>query len=124
MANTPEELVRGGTGKWVGRREPPFGQCRRLGRTLSLVDAVRCYVENFGTKDDPGIVVYDDEGNTYAGGNDLGMLLAMDDRDKRALVETVFSAPLPGGKPAGVSITEAEGAPRTPKRFKYEFRGG
>jgi DNA invertase Pin-like site-specific DNA recombinase len=67
--------------------------------------------------------VTDENGERYAGGNSVASLLAMTRDDQRALLDSVFAEPLPGGKPAGVYLTPAGGARFGPKRFTYLVRG-
>jgi hypothetical protein len=74
--------------------------------------------------DEGGVIaIMDDEGNKYAGGNDVQSLLLMSSADRRKLVRVAFDGKLPDGKPAGVYITPAGGNRHGPKRFKYELRG-
>jgi hypothetical protein len=91
-------------------------------------EAVRCYVEQVQDTIGPAIFVYDDQGNTYAGGNDLAsFLLMMDDKhaqDRRVLVEAVFSTPLADGTPAGVYIyPDGQAVPHRPKNWAFKVRG-
>lgn len=51
------------------------------------------------------IFLYDDEGNTYVGGNDVPSFFMLTDDDQRHLIDAVFAQPLPSGKPASVSIS-------------------
>jgi DNA invertase Pin-like site-specific DNA recombinase len=71
----------------------------------------------------PGIFVFDDEYNTYAGGNDVMSYILMTEDEKRVLIDTAFNAPLPSGKPAGIYISPAGGPFYGPKRYTYEIRG-
>lgn len=82
-------------------------------------DALRAYIVEL----EDSITLIDDEGNTYAGGNDLGSFLLMTDEDKHDLIDRVFGDPLPDGKPAGVYITPAGGDRYGPKGFKYVLKG-
>lgn len=77
-------------------------------------EAIRVFVERIG--DRPGdVVLYDEEGNLRAGGNDLATLLEMRADDFRDLLRRVFGSPRSDGKPPGVYIRPAEG--------RYEIRG-
>ena len=70
-------------------------------------ERMRRYVQNDGGPG--GIFVYDDEGNTYPGGNTIGTFLTMSREDKRRLVAAVFDQPLIAGKPARVYISQNSG---------------
>ncbi|HEY7427120.1 MAG TPA: recombinase family protein [Gemmataceae bacterium] len=84
-------------------------------------------VENSGVDADGNaykmIIIEDEYGNVYAGGNDVQSFLMMTLHDKRQLIESVFSTPLPGGRPAGVYITPAGGSTHGPKTYDYQIRG-
>jgi DNA invertase Pin-like site-specific DNA recombinase len=82
-------------------------------------ETVRRFVEQVGD----AIFVLDDEGNTYAGGNDVQSFLMMTAGDKRKLVDAALSGNMPDSKPAGVYITPAGGPHHGPKRFTYQVRG-
>lgn len=69
------------------------------------------------------ITLEDDEGNTYAGGNDVQSFLAMGVDDRRKLIETALNGNLPDGRPAGVYVTVADGPQFRPKQFSYVLRG-
>jgi DNA invertase Pin-like site-specific DNA recombinase len=69
------------------------------------------------------IVVMDDEGNQYAGGNDVASFVLMSNADRRALIENVFGDAMPDGSPAGIYLTPAGGAAHGPKSFTYQIRG-
>ncbi len=78
------------------------------------------YVEHI----DNLIVILDDQGNTYAGGNDVQSYIRMTDQDRRDLVKHAFGSPLPDGSPAGVRIRPvASGKPDSPKQFTYVLHG-
>jgi len=70
-----------------------------------------------------GIIIEDEHGNTYAGGNDVASFLVMTKEDRRKLIETAFSGHLPDGKPTGVYLTPIGGDRHGPKRFNYQLRG-
>ncbi len=91
----------------------------RLAR-MPDIDTLKQYVEHL---EDGAIIIYDDSGNFLPGGNSLEDYLAMGDEDRSHLIDTVFGAPLPDGKPAGVYITPAGGDEFGPKRFRFEVRG-
>jgi hypothetical protein len=65
------------------------------------------------TEDAPGvgIFVYDDEGNTDAGGNDVMSSPLMTRQDHRALVESLFSDPMHARRHPG-------------RRVRHPCRGG
>jgi site-specific DNA recombinase len=69
------------------------------------------------------LMVMDDEGNVYEGGNDGETFGAMDQKDTLALIEAAFGEPLFDGTPAGVYISPLSGSPRGPKDFEYAIRG-
>jgi hypothetical protein len=87
-------------------------------------DTIRLFVEELeGHRpgDPPIIWLSDDEGNTYCGGNDLGSYLAMDDDDKRGLIERFFTGTKErgnGGPGVYVTPTGSKG------EWQYELRGG
>lgn len=69
------------------------------------------------------IVLYDDDGNTYAGGNDVQSFLMMTAADKSALIDAAFGEPLDDGSPAGVYVKPAKSRRNGPKRFTYQLKG-
>jgi hypothetical protein len=71
-----------------------------------------------GDPDNPIILILDNDGNQYAGGNDVMSFVLMTDAERRHLVESVFSAPLRGGKRAGVYVT-----PDGNGGFSYTLQG-
>ena len=74
--------------------------------------------------DERGVIaIMDDEGNKYAGGNDVQSLLLMSSADRRELVRVAFDGKLPDGKPAGVYISPIGGDRHGPKRFSYTLHG-
>jgi hypothetical protein len=83
-------------------------------------EAIRVFVEELtnGT-----ILVYNQYGEMVPGGNDLGTWINMTTEDKKRLIDTVFNAPLLGGKPAGVYITRTAGTYHGPKSYSYQLRG-
>jgi DNA invertase Pin-like site-specific DNA recombinase len=85
--------------------------------------ALRLYVQEIQGAFGKAIMVVDDDGNTYAGGNDVQSYLMMTRQDRHDLLDSVFSVPQPGGKPSGVYITPLGGAYHGPKRFSYQIRG-
>lgn len=94
----------------------------QLAATLANVpdeDGLKYYVERIGD----GIMLLDQYGNRYAGGNDVQSFLAMNGKDRRKLIETAFAAPTPGGAPAGVYLTPAGGKRHGSKRFNYDLKG-
>ena len=72
---------------------------------------------------DGTIVVEDDFGNTYEGGNDVQSFLMMDDADIDKLIAAAFDGALPDGKPAGVYVSPVGGDFYGPKQFAYTIRG-
>ena len=82
-------------------------------------DMVEKWVEQIGE----GIMVMDDEGNVYEGGNDLSTWLAMDDNDRRSIIEKAFAAPTPDGSPAGVYVSPVGNRKTRSKNYKYTLRG-
>jgi site-specific DNA recombinase len=74
-------------------------------------------------KDNGLIALLDEEGNEYAGGNDIQSYLCMMEsgQDLSALIKSALSAPLPDGKPAGVYVSPA--GDLGPKRFRYHLLG-
>jgi hypothetical protein len=62
-------------------------------------------VERIGSS----IFVFDDNRDTYAGGNDIASYLCMSQEDKRKLVLAVLPAQRIVGKPAGVYVQAVEG---------------
>ncbi len=99
----------------------------QLAATLAEVPeaaTVRKYVEQFA---DGTIRVYDDDGFSYPGGNDLGSWMHLWTKkgtaDHPKLVSSAFGGNLPDGKPVGVYITPAGGSRHGPKRFTYQVRG-
>jgi hypothetical protein len=83
-------------------------------------EQVRRFVETIqtGDPDFPGIQIVDGDGNTYEGGNDVLSFVMMTPAERRHLVESVFSAALPGGKHAGVYVT-----PDGKGGFTYTLQG-
>lgn len=69
------------------------------------------------------IIVEDDEGNEYAGGNSVGSFIGMSAADKRKLIEMAFSGVLPDGRRAGVYIRTVEGGSHNARKFSYVLRG-
>jgi DNA invertase Pin-like site-specific DNA recombinase len=106
-------------------REELLGQqLDKLAAVLADVpdpEAIRCYVE----KCQGSIFVFDDDGNEYAGGNDVQSFLMMTQQDKMQLLAAVFDLPLAGGTPAGVYISPPAGAKRyqRQKPWAYRIRG-
>jgi hypothetical protein len=80
---------------------------------------IRCYVEEIGGS----IFVLDDDGNTYAGGNDVQSRVTMTRDEERQLIDAAFSVPCLDGSPAGVYITPLGGPRYGTKKFKLELRG-
>ncbi|MSQ97284.1 MAG: hypothetical protein EXR98_22395 [Gemmataceae bacterium] len=74
-------------------------------------------------RDGKFIFVFDDDGNTRPGGNDIGTFLLMTDADRRNLIDAGLSGSGADGKPAGVYLTPAGGDRHAPKRFNYVVRG-
>lgn len=72
---------------------------------------------------DGGIFVYDQHGEAHPGGNDLCTWLGMTTEDRQSLIASVFDAPLPDGRPAGVYLTPDGGDYHGPKRFTYVLEG-
>jgi DNA invertase Pin-like site-specific DNA recombinase len=85
--------------------------------------ALQLYVQDIQDALGRAIMIVDDDGNTYAGGNDVQSYLMMTQQDRRDLLASVFGVPQPGGKPSGVYITPLGGPLHGPKRFSYEVRG-
>lgn len=109
-------------GELKGREGVLRDELGRLNAALADVPDpadVRRYVERFGES----VVVFDDGGNQYAGGNDVQSFLLMSRQERRALVESVFGAHLPDGTPGGVYIKPAGGQRFRRKQFTYELRG-
>jgi hypothetical protein len=73
-------------------------------------ETLRCYVQRI----DEAIFVFDHNGQTYAGGNDVMSYVLMSHADKKHLIDAVFAKPLAGGEPAGVYVTPSA-APRLGK---------
>ena len=78
---------------------------RLLAGGQTTVDEIRNYVERHGES----IFLYDDEGNSFPGGNDLSTRLMMTPDDERKLIEATLSGNLPDGRPAGVYLSAPEG---------------
>lgn len=74
-------------------------------------------------RQDGFIEVQDDEGNTYAGGNDVMSYVCMTKKDKRHLIRSSFSQLLPNGEPAGVYLTPLGKKRGRAQTFAYEIRG-
>jgi len=101
-------------------------ELRRLGEQLDNLpdeESLRVYIERVNDS----IFLYDKEGNTYAGGNDVQSFVMMTQADKRHLVDVVFNKPLPDGKPAGVYVAPEDGPRFGPKRrtrpWKFTIKG-
>jgi hypothetical protein len=80
------------------------GELDRLEATLVDVPSeedIQCFVDQIGSS----IVVFDQQGNMRAGGNDVQSYLLMTHADKKALLNAVFSGPLVDGKPGGVYVS-------------------
>jgi hypothetical protein len=90
---------------------------------LPDAETSRLYVQEIQGALGKAIMIVDDDGNTYAGGNDVQSYLLMTQQDRRDLLDSVFSVPQPGGKPSGVYITPLGGPYHGPKRFSYQIRG-
>jgi DNA invertase Pin-like site-specific DNA recombinase len=84
---------------------------------LPSEDELRIYVEKVNSL----IFLYDDQGNTYAGGNDVQSYLMMSDDDRRRLIDAVFAKPLPSGKPAGVYISPHPSSGRRGRTRLWSF---
>src|SRR5262249_43066433 len=95
-------------------------------------DTINRYVEQIGRV----IVVYDDQGHNYAGGNDVMSFMVMSQEDKKRLVNAVFDGAMVDGRPAGVYVYPDDGGeggasgngkgpsrPRKPKKWKFTIRG-
>lgn len=113
-------------GDLKGREGILQGQMDKLAMRLADVpseEAVRLYVDRIeGTH--PSVRVVDDDGNTYAGGNDVQSYLMMTDEDRRNLVRAVFNTPLADGTPAGVYVYKTcEGKPHRPQKYGFKLRG-
>jgi DNA invertase Pin-like site-specific DNA recombinase len=126
---TPEQ-VRQKREELDGRQTDLRAELDELLATLADVpgeEAIRLSCDNFGTAENPSIVVYDDEGENYLGGNDIAtwmdMMGAKDDKDRRVLIEAVLTGCLPDGKPAGVYISPTGGIPHRGRSYTYELRG-
>jgi DNA invertase Pin-like site-specific DNA recombinase len=87
--------------------------------------AIRCYIERIKCTPDPdSICVYDNEGNEYAGGNDVMSFLLMSNADKCELIEAVFDNLPVDGKPAGVYVSpDGVTAANRPKNWPFKIRG-
>jgi site-specific DNA recombinase len=98
----------------------------QLSNLADIPDAktLRQYVTELEVSGRKVIMIEDDEGNTYAGGNDLGSLIVMEKsrQDLQHLIQSSFGCPMPDGKPAGVYVT-AHGKPHMPKSFELDIRG-
>lgn len=77
---------------------------------------VALYVEKIGDS----IILTDDGGNEYVGGNDVVTWMSMTGDDRKKLIETAFASPHLDGSPAGVYITVN---PKGRQRFSYNLRG-
>lgn len=88
-------------------------------------ETVRCYVERIEGVFGPTIVVQDEQGNTYEGGNDVQSYIMMSREDRRRLIRAVFDTPLADGKPAGVYVYPEEGEVKRyrPRKFKFKIIG-
>lgn len=96
------------------------GELDNLNTTLANVPdegTLRCYVDRI----QDSIFVYDEEGNTYAGGNDVMSFVLMTQQDRRNLVKAVFDVPLGDGTPAGVYVSPV-GEPKKWQRKQWEFK--
>jgi DNA invertase Pin-like site-specific DNA recombinase len=109
--------------KWNDRERLLRQQLDVLDEELSAVptsEQVRLFVEElppFREGGPPVLWLMDDEGDSYAGGNDLGTWLLMGWDDKRTLVEKCFAGMM-GGKHSGVYVT-----PTGRGSFTYQLRG-
>lgn len=90
-------------------------------------EAIRLWVHRIAVDGGEDIVIQDEDGNTYAGGNDVASYLDMTGSDNRsdraALIRAAFAEPMPDGTPAGVYITPAGGSYGGRKRHRYTLRG-
>jgi site-specific DNA recombinase len=99
----------------------------RLG-SVPDAEAVRCFVQTFGSKESPAIGVYDHSGREVAGGNSVSNWLLLMEResgqDRRSLIESAFGAPLADGTPAGVYVSPPPaGIKYRPKKYRFTLRG-
>lgn len=101
---------------------------RRLEATIAHVptpEAIKLYVQRDGNS----VLVYDDDGVSYTGGNDVETWSQMWRSERRheeflALVKHAFSGPLPSGDPAGVYVYQhGNSRPHRPKSWKLVIRG-
>jgi DNA invertase Pin-like site-specific DNA recombinase len=90
---------------------------------LPNVETARLYVQEIQGALGKAIMIVDDDGNTYAGGNDVQSYLLMTQQDRHDLLDSVFAVPQPGGQPSGVYITPRGGPLHGPKRFSYQIKG-
>jgi hypothetical protein len=89
-------------------------------------ESLQCYIEQIATASGGrAIWLTDEEGNAYAGGDDLVTWYSMTHEDKRRLVEAVFDGAMVDGKPAGVYVEPAVPMtmPGRPKKWLFRIRG-
>src|SRR5262249_12294199 len=90
---------------------------------LPDMEQVKVYMERIKCADgSDDIVLYDNDGNSYLGGNDVQTWISLRKsiKDQQALIDSVFDVPLlPDGKRPGVYITRGD----KPNEFSYEIRG-
>jgi DNA invertase Pin-like site-specific DNA recombinase len=112
----------------IGQREDYLAtQLSKVRTSLEQIptkEGLQCYVERVRDAMGTAIFVYDSDGNTYAGGNDMQSFLHLMEpeqaSDRRRLLETVLRTPTPDGKPSGVYVHMTRGSQRP---YRYEIHG-